>query len=193
MLLLAMMILLTATDDTEVTCEKVVVEYVTACWQGDGKTVAKHQDEEGLQKIGESLLILARREQGSASPVLTDSVFYRRLTTAELGEMTREQAFAAYFSMLGKEGKKLGNKLNSVKVLGTVTESPETCHVVYRIVCRELGEEASEPMMLTCVLENQKWKVRMDGTKYGNYARFLKHCSQHSEKLNEPSDESNSR
>lgn len=192
-MLLLIMLLLSTVDEADVTCEQIVVEYAKACWGGDGKTVAKHQDEEGLQKIGGSLLILARREVGSASPVLTDGVFYRRLTIAELDEMTREQAFAAYFSMLGKEGKKLGNKLENVKVLGTVTEGPDICHVVCRLVFTELGENASEPMMYTCVREDKKWKVRMEPEKYGNYAKFLKYCSQHSEKLNEPSDEPKSR
>lgn len=192
-MLLLTMLLLSTVDEADLTCEQIVVEYETSCWEGDGKTVAKHQDEEGLQKIGGSLLVLARREVGSASPVLTDGVFYRRLTIAAIDKMSREQAFAAYFAMLGKEGKKLGNKLRSVKVIGTVTESPDICHVVCRLAFTELGDDASEPMMYTCVRENQKWKVQMEPEKYGNYARFLKYCSQHSEKLNEPGDEPKSR
>lgn len=166
-------------------CEAVVAAYVRAEWEGDGKKVAELQDSDSIKYVGGSILVLAKQQLEQGSTRFADRIFGKDLPKERIQTMSPADAIAAYYSMLHRTEVEVGITHQDFRIIGSIVESNEICHVIYRETLADNGQGESEAHMLTCVRENGRWKVKMPLYKWDNYTRFFRY-SANEEDTDEP-------
>lgn len=179
-------------QDSTAECKQLVSEYVRADWAGEGEKLAAMHDEETLRDIGGSILVLAKLQLRAGNSEFAYAIFPDEPSVSELEKMSRADALAAYFKMLRRTASELGIKFSGMKLVGAILESENVCHVVYRETTQHGDHTESEALMLTCVKEDRKWKIKLPLIKWENYRRYFQYAAL-TKTSDEPSDQPKSR